>query len=103
MPTYAVIFSGLHTCGNLSPSSLSTFLSDPSAVLLANVGCCYNHLDERFYRNPNLSDADNDRCNASPGFPLSKVLREKRFQLGRNARMMAAQPAGRMANKKEVS
>ncbi len=36
------------------------------------------------------------------GFPMSSFLKEKKFQLGRNARMMAAQPAGRMAESGEV-
>ena len=45
---------GLHTCGNLSPSSLKIFLASKSAKFICNVGCCYHALDEEFYTNPHL-------------------------------------------------
>ena len=54
---------GLHTCGDLAPSSLATFLESPSAVILCNVGCCYNHL-------------------SALGFPLSSHLKSSNFQVG---------------------
>lgn len=94
---------GLHTCGNLAPDSIRIFLSNPKAVFLANVGCCYHHLNEEFYRNPYLTDAENDEFNSMSAFPMSSVLRNQKFELGRNARMMAAQPNARMAFKKEVN
>ena len=53
---------GLHTCGDLAPSSLATFLESPSAVFLCNVGCCYNHLSDQ-------------------GFPLSSHLKSSNFQV----------------------
>ena len=53
-------------------------------------------------RNLNLSEEENDACNASPSFPLSDMLRSARFELGRNARMMAAQPTDRMASNAKV-
>ena len=46
---------GLHTCGDLAPTSLRAFIASPGAAVLCNVGCCYNW----------LSDA---------GFPLSAAL-----------------------------
>ena len=59
---------GLHTCGNLASSSLRIFLSQGRGCrFVANVGCCYHHLNERFYRNPWLSDQENDECNANSG------------------------------------
>ena len=36
------------------------------------------------------------------GFPLSSLLRKKRFWLGRNARMLASQPLGRLAVNKNL-
>ena len=53
---------GLHTCGDLAPSSLNTFLQSPGAALLCNVGCCYNHL-------------------TSEGFPLSQHVRDSGYQV----------------------
>jgi len=90
---------GLHTCGNLAADSIKIFLANgPDCRALVNVGCCYHHLDEEFYRNPNLSLEENDSCNSRPSFPMSATLRAARFELGRNARMMAAQPTDRMAS-----
>lgn len=93
---------GLHTCGNLASSSLRIFLASASARFLFNVGCCYHMLDEEFYRNVYLDDAQNDAQNANAGFPLSADLRQRRFELGRNARMLAAQPMDRMATNQQV-
>eukprot|EP00092_Neocalanus_flemingeri_P028451 GFUD01030893.1.p1 GENE.GFUD01030893.1~~GFUD01030893.1.p1 ORF type:complete len:480 (+),score=169.01 GFUD01030893.1:127-1566(+) len=73
---------GLHTCGNLAPTSLRTFLSSPGAKFLCNVGCCYNHLTQ---------DSPNQ------GFPLSHHLLSQHFTLGRSARMLAVQPLDRLA------
>ena len=53
---------GLHTCGDLAPSSINTFLQCPRAVMLCNVGCCYNHLSDK-------------------GFPMSDHLRSSRYQV----------------------
>ena len=53
---------GLHTCGDLAPTSIRTFLHTEKARLLCNVGCCYNHL-------------------TSLGFPLSKYLQLSKFQV----------------------
>ena len=93
---------GLHTCGNLASSSIRIFLASSPARFLFNVGCCYHLLDEEFYRNVYLDDAENDAQNANAGFPLSVDLRERRFELGRNARMLAAQPMDRMATNQQV-
>ncbi|XP_068249689.1 probable methyltransferase-like protein 25 isoform X2 [Palaemon carinicauda] len=122
---------GLHTCGNLAPSSIKIFLSNPALSFLCNVGCCYHLMEEEFSRNPfiNHGDKNQDKVpnppnssandippeenhvsgnssinpmrpseipNLSLGFPLSKVLREEKFSLGRNSRMLSCQPADRL-------
>jgi len=84
---------GLHTCGNLTPSSLKIFFSTESAKFICNVGCCYHWLDEEFYFNPYKKDEETK----VPGFPLSSVLRDRQYWLGRNSRMLAAQPLNRLA------
>ena len=93
---------GLHTCGNLAPHSMRLFLTNDSAKYLLNVGCCYHLLDEEFYRNPFSTEAENDEGNKSASFPLSKFLKGKKFALGRNARMLAAQSLERMAEQTQV-
>ena len=92
-------FSGLHTCGNLAPASLRIFLANPTMKLCCNVGCCYHLLDEEFYTNPYQVD---DQDVKTPNFPLSSILRERQFWLGRNARMVAAQPMDRAINNQQV-
>jgi hypothetical protein len=83
---------------------MQIFLANGSDCrMLANVGCCYHYLDEEFYRNPKLTNAENDACNERPAFPLSSTLRKAKFRLGRNARMLSAQPTNRMADSREVS
>ena len=67
--------------------------------LCCNVGCCYHLLDEEFYTNPYQVD---DQDVKTPNFPLSSILRERQFWLGRNARMVAAQPMDRAINNQQV-
>lgn len=91
---------GLHTCGNLAPSSIKIFFATSSAKFLCNVGCCYHGLEEEFYRNPYLK-AD-EEPSLAPGFPMSAILKERKFWLGRNARILASQPLGRLADNKNL-
>ena len=93
-----VVFLGLHTCGNLAPASLRIFLANPTMKLCCNVGCCYHLLDEEFYTNP----YDENQDIKTPNFPLSTILRERQFWLGRPARMVAAQPMDRAINNQQV-
>lgn len=72
---------GLHTCGNLAPSSIKIYKNNPNIKFLCNVGCCYHLLDE---------DASN--------FPMSSILKKENFKLGRNARMLASQCLERSLN-----
>jgi len=87
---------GLHTCGNLAPNSLRVFLAKPEIKFICNVGCCYHHLHEEFYRNPYMSQEEISQRQATSCFPLSTYLRQQKFQLGKNALMVAAQPMDRL-------
>jgi len=87
---------GLHTCGNLAPDSLRIFLTIPDMQFVCNVGCCYHHLHEEFYRNPYMNDEEVSARQTSPRFPLSSYLRDRKFELGKNALMVAAQPMDRL-------
>lgn len=82
---------GLHTCGNLGSNSLKHFVSNDRIKMIMNVPCCYNLLYEEF-----VIDIFNDeeRVNNHPndyGFPLSSFLRQKKYKIERNARMLATQ------------
>ena len=91
---------GLHTCGNLAPNSIKLWLSNDSMKFICNVGCCYHHLDEEFYRSPYLKK--DQESNITPTFPLSSKLKSLRYKLGRSARMIAAQPMDRLRTNKEL-
>lgn len=82
--------TGLHTCGDLAPTSLKIFESNESIKTICNVGCCYHLLTERF-----------DTNFANAGFPMSDFLVSRKFTLGRNTRMLAAQSVDRILSKKE--
>lgn len=84
---------GLHTCGNLASTSVQLFVNSPEARFLCNVGCCYHLLDELF---------DKTCDKPEPGFPLGSYLKSKRFELGRNARMVSSQPLERYATGNQV-
>jgi len=81
---------GLHTCGNLSPNSLKQFVRNDELKILCNVGCCYHLLFEEFqddfFNDERVMDEYDE-----PGFPMSNYLRNRKYSLGRNARMLAAQ------------
>lgn len=94
---------GLHTCGNLASNSLKQFVRNDDIKVLCNVGCCYNHLFEEFEG----SDYFNDDVRVmeeedEPGFPMSNFLRDKKYKLGRNARMLAAQCFERVIESKNM-
>ncbi|XP_070494942.1 probable methyltransferase-like protein 25 [Chironomus tepperi] len=89
---------GLHTCGNLSANSLKHFVSNDRIKMIMNVPCCYNLLFEEFeidYFN------DQERVIDHPddyGFPLSNYLKERKYRIGRNARMLGTQSFERILN-----
>ncbi|XP_040029084.2 putative methyltransferase-like protein 25 [Gasterosteus aculeatus] len=74
---------GLHTCGDLAPSTLRMFVAKPELAAVCSVGCCYHLLTEEF--DPARQEGASGPC----GFPLSRYLRDRSWFCGRNARMSA--------------
>ncbi|RVE46595.1 hypothetical protein evm_008728 [Chilo suppressalis] len=97
-----LLLTGLHTCGNLGPDSLRMFFSQPSVAAVFNVPCCYHLLTEEvdtemfdvFQKGYGLCE------DTRQGFPMSEHLRG--FNLGRNARMLAAQSVDRVVHSKQL-
>lgn len=84
--------TGLHTCGNLSSTSLKMYCKHSYIKSVCNVGCCYHLVTEKY--------EDSHQKEESYGFPLSHYMQTKRFVLGRQARMLASQSIDRiLANK----
>jgi len=94
---------GLHTCGDLAANSLQIFLANDCIKFCCNVGCCYHLLNEEFYTKV-LHKNEENGCAAdqTPCFPMSKLLKRQKFALGKNARMVAAQPMDRAINNKQM-
>uniref|UniRef100_A0A4W5K736 Methyltransferase like 25 n=1 Tax=Hucho hucho TaxID=62062 RepID=A0A4W5K736_9TELE len=42
------VMVGLHTCGDLAPSTLRMFVAKRELLSVCSVGCCYHHLSEEF-------------------------------------------------------
>nr|XP_061815858.1 probable methyltransferase-like protein 25 [Nerophis lumbriciformis] len=85
------VLVGLHTCGDLAPSTLRMFVAKAELLAVCSVGCCYHQLSEEFQ--PDLQD-----CLGSVfGFPLSQHLRRHSWFCGRNARMSACLALERVA------
>lgn len=93
---------GLHTCGNLSSNSLKQFVRNEKFKLLCNVGCCYHLLFEEFEDDFFNDEAREMDEHDEPGFPMSNYLRQKKYRLGRNARMLAAQCYERVIASKDM-
>ncbi|KAI1905445.1 hypothetical protein AGOR_G00016270 [Albula goreensis] len=74
---------GLHTCGDLAPSTLRMFSAKDELRATCSVGCCYHLLSEEF--DPSRPDCPNGQW----GFPMSQHLRDQGWFCGRNARMSA--------------
>ncbi|XP_076578515.1 putative methyltransferase-like protein 25 [Chaetodon auriga] len=74
---------GLHTCGDLAPSTLRMFVAKAELAAVCSVGCCYHLLSEEF------DPAGQECLRAVCGFPLSQYLRDQSCFCGRNARMSA--------------
>ncbi|KAM9845705.1 putative methyltransferase-like protein 25 [Aulostomus maculatus] len=77
------VMVGLHTCGDLAPSTLRMFVAKPELAAVCSVGCCYHQLSEEF--DPALQGSSQGVF----GFPLSQHLRRHSCFCGRNARMSA--------------
>ncbi|KAL3977276.1 TNF receptor-associated factor 4 [Sarotherodon galilaeus] len=85
------VMVGLHTCGDLAPSTLRMFVAKPELAAVCSVGCCYHLLSEEF-------DPAGQECLQSVcGFPLSQYLRDQSCFCGRNARMSACLALERVA------
>ncbi|XP_031675181.1 methyltransferase-like protein 25 isoform X2 [Oncorhynchus kisutch] len=86
------VMVGLHTCGDLAPSTLRMFVAKRELLSVCSVGCCYHLLSEEF-------DPTRQECPSSSvcGFPLSGYLREQSWFCGRNARMSACLALERVA------
>jgi len=83
---------GLHACGDLTPACMRLFCANSDIKALCVVGCCYNLISE-----------DTKEANSGEaGFPMSLYLRERGVQLGRNARMLAAQSMQRITENNKV-
>uniref|UniRef100_UPI0037E7920E probable methyltransferase-like protein 25 n=1 Tax=Semicossyphus pulcher TaxID=241346 RepID=UPI0037E7920E len=106
------VMVGLHTCGDLAPSTLRMFVAKAELAAVCSVGCCYHLLSEEFdparlgsmslskicsivCKAPNqftliipvcfLTESAHSACS----FPLSQYLRHQSWFCGRNARMSA--------------
>ncbi|XP_070709930.1 probable methyltransferase-like protein 25 [Pempheris klunzingeri] len=77
------VLVGLHTCGDLAPSTLRMFVAKPELAAVCSVGCCYHLLSEEF------DPAGQECVHGACGFPLSQHLRDQSWFCGRNARMSA--------------
>uniref|UniRef100_A0A3B4TDJ9 Methyltransferase like 25 n=1 Tax=Seriola dumerili TaxID=41447 RepID=A0A3B4TDJ9_SERDU len=77
------VMVGLHTCGDLAPSTLRMFVAKPELAAVCSVGCCYHLLSEEF------DHAQQECSHGVCGFPLSQYLRDQSWFCGRNARMSA--------------
>uniref|UniRef100_A0A3P8S9K6 Methyltransferase like 25 n=1 Tax=Amphiprion percula TaxID=161767 RepID=A0A3P8S9K6_AMPPE len=82
---------GLHTCGDLAPSTLRMFVAKPELSAVCSVGCCYHLLSEEF--DPARQECLQSLC----GFPLSQYLRDQSWFCGRNARMSACLALARVS------
>ncbi|XP_065145975.1 probable methyltransferase-like protein 25 isoform X2 [Paramisgurnus dabryanus] len=77
------VLVGLHTCGDLAPSTLRMFSAKNELRAVCSVGCCYHLLSEEF-------DPDRQGCvDGVCGFPMSQFLKDQSCFCGRNARMSA--------------
>ncbi|XP_057665894.1 probable methyltransferase-like protein 25 [Diorhabda carinulata] len=88
---------GLHTCGNLAPTSLQIFSSNQNIKTICNIGCCYHLLSEEFGTQQYFRNTNGDY-----GFPMSNFLKDQNITIGRAGRMIAAQSMERILDKREL-
>ncbi|XP_018602735.1 putative methyltransferase-like protein 25 [Scleropages formosus] len=86
------VLVGLHTCGDLAPSTLRMFAAKPELRALCSVSCCYHLLSEEFDQ-----AAPERPVGGVWGFPMSQYLRDQAWFCGRNARMSACLALERVA------
>ncbi|XP_029452957.1 methyltransferase-like protein 25 isoform X7 [Rhinatrema bivittatum] len=85
------VLVGLHTCGDLAPTTLRLFAAKPEIKAMCSVGCCYHLLSEEF------ESTAEESAQESWGFPMCQYLREEAWCCGRNARMSACLALERVA------
>ncbi|KAL2102169.1 hypothetical protein ACEWY4_001337 [Coilia grayii] len=90
------VIVGLHTCGDLAPSTLRMFVGRQEIQATCSVGCCYHLLSEEFDQrrsdhtlNTGKTETNSETRTEVFGFPMSKYLRDQTYICGRNARMSA--------------
>jgi SAM-dependent methyltransferase len=107
-----VILVGLHTCGDLAPTTLRLFHESPTVKAMINVGCCYNLMtetgfppnggkptNERNDANVASSSSNSDHCQSNGcntntyigGYPLSSLCKDRMPRMTRTARVLACQ------------
>lgn len=111
-----VILVGLHTCGDLAPSTLKLFHESDVVKAMINVGCCYNLMTDHQTQEekgnakesenlflesekPYLGDSEENpdkQCGAKlvkhvGGYPLSELATRLMPKLSRAARVLACQ------------
>ncbi|XP_065221546.1 probable methyltransferase-like protein 25 [Planococcus citri] len=97
-----VLLVGLHTCGNLAPACLELLVENRNRIKsIVNIGCCYHLLEEKFVSNPDWLKR-NSVC-GNPTFPMSEYLTERRFALGRDARMCGTQKPINLKDSDEIT
>ncbi|KAG8137933.1 hypothetical protein E2320_003870 [Naja naja] len=84
------VIVGLHTCGDLAPSTLRLFSAVPEIKAVCSVGCCYHLLSEEH-------EMHEEETRGIWGFPLGRYLKEEGWFCGRNARMAACLALERVA------
>lgn len=102
-----VVLVGLHTCGDLAPTTLRLFHESPTVKAMINVGCCYNLMTEttttedKGKSEAELSSSSAQECDESGkcdhpkhhigGYPLSSIAKTTMPRLSRTARVLACQ------------
>lgn len=85
---------------------MKIFVENSKVSCVCNVGCCYHLLTEKFIKDDFFVDRrpiTEDTTEAVGfGFPMSSYLQKQNFQLGRNARMLAAQSLDRTVSAREL-
>lgn len=90
--------SGLHTCGDLGPTSLKMFVNNKIAKAIVNVGCCYHLSKEQFLTHPFWNGVDLPFDEDEFGFPMSKFLKDKEFYLGDNLKKVTSYSPERLGD-----
>lgn len=109
-----VILVGLHTCGDLAPTTLRLFHESPTVKAMVNVGCCYNLLtisdqcehasaspvETAVQDDPQAASSSDEPCSHDSehtkphhvgGYPLSSICKQVKPQLSRTARVLSCQ------------